>query len=1031
VSRMAVFFCVLLAFGLTLPASAASSPDGTEMKVKIYATPGQVETFARDVLEFYDAGPGWYVCAVDKPVYNELVGRGYRIDVLVPDVHARASMYDAYFHTYEQLRDTMAVIAQNHPDVCVLDTIGHSANGNLMLAMKVSDNPRQMEGEPRICFDCSIHGNENNGCEIGLYAIIQLVSGYGVDPDITRWVNEREIWVIPMSNPDGLIARTRENGHGYDCNRNYGMSWHTGSNGGTGPFSEPEVQSFYHLAEYNPMEAWSQYHSGATMAMWCWGYTTKAAMDSIVTAYEMTRYGQICGLSAGQISRILYSVTGGSTDWYQGCCGALGYALEVCGGQPSPPSQIDTINHANWTAMKAEIERVMWGIRGRVLDSVSGAPVDARVTVNPPNWFTYTDSMGYYDKNVHAGTYAVTVEANGYRTKTVGGVLVPADTFTVVDVSLASDTAAPTCAFKTITCDLNESPSNSNPTFPSYALGQSDGQRFSIGNRGNCTFDMGRNTPIINGPGSDFNVIEGDADPEACSVYVSNDWNGPWHYVGFGTGTQGYDLTVAGVSTARYVRIADDGNGGSGGYAGFDLDAIEAVTINAPAVVYQSQTVLDSPPGGNNDGKLDAGENAALTVTLKNAGRMGVSDLTAVLRTQDQFVSVQDSTGSYGDIMPDSVRTNNGDKFRVAADATTPREHAAQMTMYLSGTDYADSVRFTITVGELRTVDPIPDGPRTPALYWAYDDVDSGYPAHPTYGWVEIRSQGTRIPYPSNDDVVVVNLPTGFGPLKFYGQRSTQVSVSADGWIAAGNYTQSNYSNTPLPSTQAPPAVIAANWDDLYPDYNSTGYVYYYHDAAGHRFIIEYDSVAYYNPRATRDKFEVIFYDTTLAAPDGNSVIVAQYMTANGFASSTVGMQDPTRAIGIQCLLNGSYNRGCAPLAAGRAIKYTTEESTGIAEPSTGVGLAGRLAVALMTSPVRGRALVRYSVPASGNVALGVYDMSGRLVRQLASGLHRPGNYQVAWNGEDAHGRTVAAGVYWLRLAGDSGSTAAKAVLLR
>jgi len=53
------------------------------------------------------------------------------------------------------------------------------------------------------------------------------------------------------------------------------------------------------------MAAWSQYHTGATVAMWCWGYTTKAAMDSVVTDSEMTRYGQICGYDYGQISRVL------------------------------------------------------------------------------------------------------------------------------------------------------------------------------------------------------------------------------------------------------------------------------------------------------------------------------------------------------------------------------------------------------------------------------------------------------------------------------------------------------------------------------------------------------------------------------------------------------------------------------------------------------------------------------------------------------------------------------------------------------
>jgi hypothetical protein len=1026
----------LVALAAVAPLLAKSYLDVVEMKVKVYATPQQVARIAPDVLEFYGVGEGWFVGAVKKPVYEELVREGFKIDVLVPDVRAAAMQFTSAFHTYEQIRDTLAIIAQDHPDICRLDTIGHSYNGNLILAMKITDSVSVFRGKPRICFDCSIHGNENNGCEIGLYAIIQLVSGYGVDQDITRWVNEREIWILPMDNPDGLIARTRENGDGVDCNRNYGMAWDFGSNGGSGPFSEPETQCYYFLAEEHPMAAWSQYHSGALDAMWCWGYTTKAANDSIVTAYEMNRYGQICGYPAGQISRILYSVSGGSTDWYQGMRGALGYAVEVCSGQPSPPSQIDTINHANWTAIKEQIERVMWGVRGRVLDSVTGQPVAARVTVNPPNWFTYTDSMGYYDKNVHDGTYSVTVEANGYHTKTVSNVVVSSDTFAVVDVSLAPDTAAPICAFKGITCYMNESSPNTNPTYPSYALGQADGVRYSIGNRGYASFDMGAKTPIINGPGSDLNVVEGDTSPEACSVYVSNDWNGPWHYVGFGTGTQGYDIANAGMSSARFVRIVDDGNGGSGPYAGFDLDAIEAVVVNAPAVGYQGQTVIDSPPGGDGDGRLDAGENADLVVALKNAGRLGVDSLTAVLSTNDAYVSVSDSTGYYGAVPPDSTRSNDADRFHIAAAANTPLEHAALMRMYVTGTGYSDSVLFTITVGEILATDPIPDGPRTPSLYWAYDDIDTLYDQHPQYNWVEVNGTGTQLGFSQNDAVVAINIPTAFGPLRFYGQTYTQLSISADGWIACGNYTTSNFTNTELPSTSAPRAAVFLNWDDLFPATEGYGYVYYYHDTTNHRFIVEYDSVAYWSSSATRDKFEVIYYDTTMASPSGDNVIVVQYKTTTGFHSSTVGIQDPTRAIAIQDLFNGTLAHGAAPIAAGRAIKYTTVAPTGVLEQTSGVVPSNRLTLASLGNPSRGRVLLSYNLPVAGAATLSVYDGSGRLVRrwdnlQSAIRNQESSSAVLVWDGTDANGRKVGAGVYLVRLATSDKSVVVKTAVVR
>jgi len=1023
---------LLVALALVAPVSAKSHLDIVEMKAKIHATPEQVARIAPDVLEFYGGGDGWFIGAVTRPTYEELAREGFDIEVIVPDVRAAAMQDVDAFHTYEQIRDTLVIIAQDHPSICRLDTIGYSYDGNLLLAMKISDNVNAMEGEPRICFDCSIHGNENNGCEIGLHAIIELVSGYGVNSDITRWVNEREIWIVPMDNPDGLISRSRYNGNGVDCNRNYGLAWDPGSGGGTGPFSEPESQCYYFLSEQHPMAAWSQYHSGVESAMWPWGYTTKATMDSVVHAYEMVRYGEICEYPAFQISRDLYPVSGGSVDWYYGARGALGYAVEVCGGQPSPPSDIDTINHKNWTAMKEQIERVMWGISGRVLDSVTGQPVSARVIVNPPNWFTYTDSMGYYHKNVHDGTYTVTFEANGYQTKTVSDVTVPSDTFAVVNVALVADTTAPACAFKAITSYMNESPANSNPTFLSYALGRADSIRYSIGNRGYCSFDMGAKTPLINGASSDFFVIEGDSSPEACSVFVSNDWNGPWHYVGFGTGTQGYDLTVAGMDTARFVRIVDDGDGGSGPYAGFDLDAIEAVVTDAPILFYQAQTMVDSQPGGNGDGKLDAGENADLVVALRNAGRLGVDSLFAVLRTADTYVSVSDSTGYYGSVPSDTTLDNDADRFHVAAAGNTPQEHRAQMRLYLTGMNYSDSLLFNITVGEILATDPIPDGPRTPALYWAYDDIDTLYPDYPTYEWVEVNGVGTRLTFQQNDDVVLVNLPAEFGPLKFYGDSYAQISVSADGWIACGNYTQDNFDNTGLPSTSAPPAAVFANWDDLYPRSGpgGAGYVYWYHDTAGHRLIVEYDSVRYY-AGSNRDKFEVIYYDTTVVSPSGDNVIVAQYMTATGFSSSTVGIQDPTQAIAIQVLYNGTYTHGAAPIAAGRAIKYTTSSATGVVEPVSSLMPPDRLTLASLGNPSRGRVLLSYNLPVSGPAKLAVYDRAGRRVRQLANGPARAGMHRIVWDGTDADGREVGAGVYLVRLVANDKSVVLKTAVVR
>ncbi|MBM3313530.1 T9SS type A sorting domain-containing protein, partial [candidate division WOR-3 bacterium] len=499
-----------------------------------------------------------------------------------------------------------------------------------------------------------------------------------------------------------------------------------------------------------------------------------------------------------------------------------------------------------------------------------------------------------------------------------------------------------------------------------------------------------------------------------------------------GTGTQGHDLAAGGLTVARFVKLVDDGSGGSGGYAGFDLDAIEAVAVNAPAIVYQGQTVIDSPPGGNADGKLDKGENADLVVTLKNAGRLGVTDLAAVLRTNDAYVTVQDSLGFYGAILPDSTRSNHADRFHLAAAANTPLEHPAQMRLYLSGSDYADSVLFIVAVGEILATDPIPDGPRTPPLYWAYDNVDTAYAPHPSYEWVEINSLGTRINYSQNDEVRMVSLPSGFGPLRFYGQEYTQVSVSADGWVACGNYTQSSYNNTSLPSTSAPRATVFLNWDDLYPSSGGggAGYVYWYHDAGNHRFIVEYDSVRYYSG-SEQDKFQAIYYDTTVTTPSGDNVVVVQYKTAAGMTGSTVGIQDPTRAIAIQVLYNGALTHGAAPMVPERAIKYTTTDPSGIAEPVAGLMPDSRLTLQAERNPTLGQVTLRYHLPEPGDLTVAVYDRAGRLVRQLSSGPRRAGSGRVIWDGADAEGHKVGAGVYLFRMVTGGKSVVQKATVVR
>jgi hypothetical protein len=75
-------------------------------------------------------------------------------------------------------------------------------------------------------------------------------------------------------------------------------------------------------------------------------------------------------------------------------------------------------------------------------------------------------------------------------------------------------------------------------------------------------------------------------------------------------------------------------------------------------------------------------------------------------------------------------------------------------------------------------------------------------------------------------------------------------------------------------------------------------------------------------------------------------------------------------------------------------------------------------------NPVIGGTRISYALERAGAASLNVYDATGRLVRNLASGVQKAGTYTAAWDSKDMSGRSVPAGVYYVRLTADRTSTA-------
>jgi hypothetical protein len=486
------------------------------------------------------------------------------------------------------------------------------------------------------------------------------------------------------------------------------------------------------------------------------------------------------------------------------------------------------------------------------------------------------------------------------------------------------------------------------------------------------------------------------------------------------TSPQGFRLSIAPSSPDRHIISFDlkcrnqNGDTWSSGFT---------VMVCAPILTLSAETIVDT--AGNRNGRLDPCETAQLVVTLSNSG-LGPADSTrCVLSSTDARLVVTDSLADIGTIPANSVATNAADPFAVtAADMVPETQIRCTLRVYCHARAYA--FPFVITVGATSALDPIPDGPRLPPQYWALDDVDAHYPEHPTYDWVEINGVGTRLAL-SDNQTVTVDLPAGFGPFKYYGRRYTQVSVCSNGWLAPGTTTSSSWTNVRLPRTSGPP-MLAVNWDDLYPATGSAAW--YLCDTAEHRFIVQWDSFRYRSGPGRLDRFQVVIYDTTLSARDGNNEFIYQYATANWIRSSTIGIQDPTPSIGTTVICDTARNRAAAPIYAHRAIKFTTDPPiVGITEAKSEITSPKSQMLSAFPNPSTGMTTIRLSTLDSrlSPLVLRIYDSQGRLVRTLT--VNRT-PYTV-WDGRDNSGHALPSGAYFVILRAGTRHATARLVLQR
>jgi len=342
----------------------------TKMEVRIYYQNPNVllqtmgDLFGElDICTVREDSPGNYYLLINSTQnqLEQIRAKGFRTEITYPDVADKfwemvgtrdpQILRDfGLFYTYWEMRDSVNAFAARYPAICKKDSAGRSYQGLALLALKISDNPAVDEGEPAMCINGATHAREPMGTHLCIDFAQYLLSNYGTDSFVTWLVNNRQIYIIPVMNPDGYrynsdsggaTSNIRKNRHfytgqgtstaGVDLNRNYGYKWGWDNIGssptvtsetfrGSARFSEIETQGARDFMLFKKIRTQNDYHSYGPYNLCEWGYSTSnEPIPDSVTVWEildsMRAKNGYAANRTGPCSRVLYLANGGSFEW--------------------------------------------------------------------------------------------------------------------------------------------------------------------------------------------------------------------------------------------------------------------------------------------------------------------------------------------------------------------------------------------------------------------------------------------------------------------------------------------------------------------------------------------------------------------------------------------------------------------------------------------------------------------------------------------------------------------------------------------
>lgn len=364
--------------------------------------------------------------------------RGFRTDESYKDPRMVEELLRAYHERY--------------PEITALVELGRTHQDRPIWGLKISDHPDVPEDEPAVLFNATHHASELLSTEFALDVVQGLLEGYRRDARVTGWVDDLEIWCVPMVNPDGnayFIETSqwmiRKNGRdddadggldpfeGVDLSRNYPFGW--GGQGSDTAFtsqyyrgpsagSEPETRAIMALANEHHFAASISFHTIGRVFYVPYNHRDAreprphvawAIAEELAAAAPAQRSGK-----PYRVAESGYPVAGSDQDWHLFTHGTIALLLEGAYHNPALPIRTEAVA-ATRPVWEALLDRVTRGprISGHVRDH-AGAPLQAEVTLEPydlragERW-TSRPRDGRFDRLlVEGGTYTVRATLEGH-----------------------------------------------------------------------------------------------------------------------------------------------------------------------------------------------------------------------------------------------------------------------------------------------------------------------------------------------------------------------------------------------------------------------------------------------------------------------------------------------------------------------------------------------------------------------------------------------------------------------------------------